>query len=193
VLAVTQLAVAFAVVLAVRIPTPKPQPNADQPATELSDADLRAQIDTYLGSIDTPIRAEQWAALGPRANPILEQIVRANAMPTRRAKAIDGLAALNGPDAPALFSEVARNEKEPVTVRLAAVRGLGRVASEARVSSALQPLLQHAKDPRVRAAAADQLVQRTNGKSCNLVRAQVSRESANGKLHFARALSRCGE
>lgn len=185
------LVVSLAVVLAIRIPTP--QPSADQPATELSDADLRAQIESYLGSIDTPIRPQQWAALGPRANPILEEIVRANGLPTRRARAIDGLTALNGPGAPALFSDIARNEKEPVTVRLAAVRGLGRVAPEARVSSMLQPLLHEAKDARVRAAAADQLVLRTNGKSCNLVRAQVSRESANGKLHFARALSRCGE
>jgi HEAT repeat protein len=189
VLAVIQIAVALAV--AVRVPAP--QTPADAPAAPASESDLRAQIDAYLGSIDTPIRPEQWTALGPRANPILEGIVRGSEMPTRRAKAIDGLAALNGPAASALFSQVARSEDEPVTVRLAAVRGLGRVTPQARAVPVLQPLLRTAKDARVRAAAADQLVQGTNGKSCDLVRAQVAREGSTGPARFARALSRCGE
>jgi hypothetical protein len=187
---VTQLA--LAVLLAVRVPAPPPQPSDAAPANEMSDADLRAQIDAYLGTIDTPIRPAQWVALGPRANPILEGIVRqADEMPTRRAKAIDGLACLDGPNAPALFSEVARETDEPVTVRFAAVRGLAQVTPAQRAAAALRPILQTANDSRVRAVAAEQLARRTNGKSCDLVRTQAARESRTGRAHFARALSLC--
>jgi HEAT repeat protein len=184
--------VAFALAVAVRVPAPRVEPAAEPPGNALSDAEMRTQIEAYLGSIDTPIRPEQWQALGPRANGVLAGIVRGNAeLPTRRAKAVDGLAALNGPGAAALFSEVAARESESATVRLAAVRGLGRVASDP--AAALRPLMRNAKDSRVRASAADQLVQRTGKSACSVVRAQAARENGHGRIQFERALSRCAE
>ena len=176
--------VAIAAVLAASLP--------DAQSKELTDDEVRDQVKAYLGSIDTPITAKDWQALGPRANPLLEEIARdPKQLPTRRAKAIDGLASLNGPQAPALLAEVAAHEEEPVTVRLAAVRGLGRVTPERRSVSVLRPLLEGAKDSRVRAVAGEQLAQRTHGRSCDLIRAQAARESGQGRGHFRRALSRC--
>src|SRR3954468_1671381 len=95
------LSILFAVILAAPgalRPQPKtvpPQAEEVTPKTELSDDDVREHVKAYLGSIDTPIHANQWKALGPRAVPMLEEIAKNHdELPTRRAKAIDGLAAV---------------------------------------------------------------------------------------------------
>src|SRR5436309_9821389 len=124
------LSIVFAAILAapgaIR-PPPKAAPaqGADVTTrTELSDDEVRERVQAYLGSIDTPIQGNQWKALGPRAVPLLEEIVKNhNALPTRRAKAIDGLAALGSPQARALFSEIGMRENEPINVRFAPARG----------------------------------------------------------------------
>ena len=165
---------------------------ATEPGAALSDAEVQQQVNAYLGSIDTPVTPDRWRALGPRAIPLLESVVRnGKELPTRRAKAIAGLAALNAPRAASLFAALAAKEEEPLTTRLAAVRGLAQVTPARRVPSTLRPLLEEAKDSRVRAVAAEQLALRTKGKSCDLVRAQVERESAETKAHFRKALARC--
>ncbi len=188
------IAAFFAAAGTVRPEPPSASPEEAEVVTkdELSDDDVRDQVNAYLGSIDTPIRANQWKVLGPRAVPLLEQIVHSDQeLPTRRAKAIEGLAALGSPNASTLFTEIAAREHEPVVVRFAAVRGLARVTPPRQAAAALKPILEGAKDSRVRALAAEQLAIRSRGKSCDLVRAQVERESEDSRAHYHRALGRC--
>jgi len=192
------LSILFAAILAapgsIR-PQPKatpPQGEDVTPRTGLSDDDVRQRVKGYLGSIDTPIQANQWKALGPRAVPMLEEIVKNHdELPTRRAKAIDGLAAAGGAREQALFSEIGRRESEPINVRFAAVRALSQVTSRSRAPAVLTPILQGAKDSRVRALAAEHLAIRSNGEACDAIRAQVERESKNARAQYRRALARC--
>ena len=172
---------------------PPPEDGQVDTKNELSDEDVRQQVDAYLGSIDTPIEANQWKALGPRAVPMLEGIVtNHDELPTRRAKAIDGLAALGDKKAPALFTRVAGNDREKINVRFAAVRGLARVTPRNQATHALKPILEKAKDSRVRAVAAEQIAIRSQGRSCDLVRAQLQRETGDARGHFGRAKKQCG-
>jgi hypothetical protein len=159
---------------------------------ELSDDDVRQQVNAYLGAIDTPIGANQWKSLGSRAVPMLESIVTSDAeLPTRRAKAIDGLAALGDKKASALFTRIAGNDGEKINVRFAAVRGLARLTPRHHAAEALQPILERAKDSRVRAVAAEQIAIRSRGESCGLVRAQLEREETGARRNYRRAMNEC--
>jgi HEAT repeat protein len=167
-------------------------PLASRAADEPSDAAIRDRVNAYLGAIDPPVSVEQWQSLGPRAIPVLQSVVKnRNELPTRRAKAIGALAGLHPPRSGPLFDTLAANEDEPLVVRLAAVRGLAQVTPAARVAPALRPFLERAKDSRVRGVAAEQLATRTNGRSCDLVRAQAAREAPDTRGHFRKALARC--
>lgn len=162
----------------------------EQPGADLSDAELRHEIDGYLGTIDTPIPAAHWKALGPRAAPILAALISdAGQFPTRRAKAVDGLAAVGGAEAPALFGKLARSEEEPLVLRLAALRGLGVVVPARHLGAALRPVLEGAKEPAVRAGAAEVLVQRAG--SCAAVHAQLARETDEVRGMYHRSLAGC--
>jgi HEAT repeat protein len=178
-----------------RPPVQKP-PAGDAPVQgkeELSEEEVKQQVVAYLGSIDTPIGANQWKSLGPRAVPMLEAIAtNPKDLPTRRAKAIDGLAALGGKKAPALFARIAGRDGEKMNVRFAAVRGLARVTPRNHAADALKPFLENAKDSRVRAVAAEQLAIRSGGKSCDLVRAQLERETTDARGQYGRAMRQCG-
>lgn len=176
---------------------PPPQPPAAgdqqvQPNEALSADEVREHVEGYLGSIDTPIKANQWKALGPRAVPMLERIAMdQNELPTRRAKAIDGLTALGDTRAPALFKRIASQDSEKINVRFAAVRGLAQVTPPAQAVTNLKPILQGAKDSRVRALAAEQIAVRSRGKSCDLVKAQLDRETDAARGHYGRAMKQC--
>src|SRR5205807_4971445 len=62
------------------------------PAEQLPPDEARARAEKYLGTIDTPISAEQWRAVGVAGAEVLEPIVRsAGELPTRRAHALEGL------------------------------------------------------------------------------------------------------
>jgi hypothetical protein len=177
-------------------PPPQQAPVADdqpvQPKEELSADEVRQHVEGYLGSIDTPITANQWKALGPRAVPMLERIAMdQNELPTRRAKAIDGLTALGDTRAPALFKRIASQDSEKINVRFAAVRGLAQVTPPAQAVTNLKPILQGAKDSRVRALAAEQIAVRSRGKSCDLVKAQLDRETDDARGHYGRAMKQC--
>jgi len=192
------LSILFAAILAAPgalRPQPKtapPQAEDVTPKTELSDDDVREHVKAYLGSIDTPIHANQWKTLGRRAVPMLEEIVKSrDELPTRRAKAIDGLAAVGGGQALPLFSEIGKRESEPINVRFAAVRALSQVTSRSRAAAVLTPILEGAKDSRVRALAAEHLAIRSGGKSCDAVRAQMDRESERARAYYRRALAHC--
>ena len=162
------------------------------PAAELSDAELRREINGYLGSIDTPIPAAHWRGLGPRAAPILAALISdAGQFPTRRAKAVDGLAAVGGAEAPALLGRLARSEEEPLVLRLAALRGLGVVVPARQLSAVLRPVLEGAKEPAVRAGAAEVLVARAG--ACGSVHAQLALEDEAVRGMFHRSVAGCAE
>lgn len=165
----------------------EPPTKAGDAQPPLSDEEIRARIDAYLGSIDTPIPASQWRALGPKAGPMLEEKAADHgSLPSRRAKALDGLAAVGSPGAPQLFMRLAQAEDEPLVVRLSAIHGAEKTLRKDRLAPALRPVLEGAKSPHLRRAAAEAL-SRHGG--CALVRAQARKEDDAEVL--GRAVSRC--
>jgi hypothetical protein len=186
----------IAVLLAALIAVPRaPRTGAtpQQPEQEqLSDAELRERVEAYLGAIDRPISAARWKALGPQAAPLLEAVIADEAQfPSRRARAIDGLVAAAPDRASQFVGAIARDERQPVVVRVAAMHGAGRVLPPSRAISELRPVLRNAKSAGVRAEAADVLARRQGG--CAEVRGQVARETSEHRAAFTRAMKRCGE
>ena len=171
-------------------PVSRPAPRASSAAfsdPSLSEDEVNARVVTYLGTVDRPTPPAQWQALGTRAAPLLQQIASdPTALPTRRAKAIAGLAAIAPSGAPELMLQLAGSELEPRAVRLAAVRGAAMALPEAQVGPSLQPILENAGDLHVRRAAAVALSEHGG---CEMVRARAARES--NALVLQRALSFC--
>ncbi len=172
--------------------SPPPAAAATAPAEQLSDSEIAERVRTYLGSIDTPISAERWRALGPRAVPALEAVVRAKGMPSRRAKAVGALSALGGTRARKVVLETARSEEEPFAVRASALRGAGRLLAPKDLAKELRPMLEGARDPSVRATAADVLARHAGSSSCEAIRVQAAREGNDQRAQFSPALERCG-
>jgi hypothetical protein len=159
---------------------------------QLSDVELRERVDAYLGTIDRPITAERWKALGPRAAPLLEAVIADKSQfPSHRAKAVDGLVALAPDRAAPIVGKLARDEKEETVVRVAAMHGVAQVFPSSRALRELRPVLQSARSAGVRAEAADVLARKKVG--CAAVRDQVARESDEHRPAFDRALKRCSE
>jgi hypothetical protein len=171
---------------------PPPDAAGRQEAQALPDEEVAARVQAFLGSIDTPISYAHWRALGPRAAALLLPLAKDSAQfPTRRAKAVDGLAAIAPPDAQALFVALASGEGEPLVVRLSAVRGLGQVVPAKRLQATLAPLLTGAKEHAIRAGAAEVLASR--GLGCAAVEAQLKRETAEVRGAYHRAQKACAE
>jgi HEAT repeat protein len=159
---------------------------------ELTDAERRARIDAYLRTIDVPVDADDWLALGPGAAPLLEAIARdPRALPTRRAQALAALAIVSGPGAAALLGELAAREDEPLAVRLSAVRGLAGVTAAERLLPALRPLLESARDVRIRAAAARGLADKVPDQACAAIQARAAAEDPEPRAYFGPALEAC--
>ena len=164
-------------------------PEQASPQQQLTDAEIRERIETFLGTIDTPISPEQWRALGPRGAAVLEQMAQdPKAFPTRRAKAVTGLSAIGAPSSSSVLLALAGSSQTPLTVRLSAVHGAPDVVPPAQLATALKPVLEGADNPNVRAAAAE-VLSRHGG--CSLVRAQARRE--DDQLRLQRALQSCGQ
>jgi hypothetical protein len=175
----------------VRRQAPSPAEVPEQ--QNLTDDEIRDQIETYLGAIDTPIGIARWRSLGPRAAPFLEAIAESpKELPTRRAKAVEGLSAVGGDKAKGLLAQLARTEDEPLVVRLSSVRGMGRLERGSQLSAALRPVLEGAKDARVRGQAAAALSERAPASACAAVKAQAEREDDESRIHYRQALERCG-
>lgn len=156
---------------------------APAPAPSVAD-----QVRSLLGNIDRPIPAEAWRALGPEAEPVLAAAAASGAeLPTRRARALEGLAALGGARAEALHLRLAADAAAPRIVRAGAVRGLGALLAPARLAGAVTPLLAD-RDPRLRRAAAEVLAGRAPAQGCAAVRAQAAREPGRA---LARAVQAC--
>jgi len=187
------IVVFMAALLAIpRGPRSGPAPEEPVQQQQLSDAELRERIDTYLSALDRPARAADWKALGPPAAPILEAIIADEGqLPSRRAKAVDGLVVVAPDRASGLVGTIAKDERQPVVVRIAAMHGAGRVLPPSRAISELRPVLRNAKSAGLRAEAADVLARRQGG--CAEVRGQVAREKSEHRAAFTRAMKRCGE
>jgi hypothetical protein len=162
------------------------------PAETLSDEEIARRANAYLASIDTPISREQWRALGPRAALVLEPIIEdGSAMPTRRAKAVEGLAAAAPERAALIVGKLARDEAQPVVVRVAALHGARHVLPSAKLVAEVKPVLEEARDAGIRGVAAEMLTHAKGG--CAAVKARVEREGPDERAAYERALKRCGE
>jgi HEAT repeat protein len=151
------------------------------------DPALRAKVNEYLGAIHG-VSAETWRALGPDAAPLLEEALARAPLPSRRAAAAAGLAAIGGERARTALVARARAEEERFVVRAAAIRGAERVVPAAELPRALEPALS-SRSREVRAVAAEALAGTAEG--CQAVRGQAAREGAGGKERYAKALARC--
>jgi HEAT repeat protein len=152
----------------------------------MSPDEIHDRIEMYLGTIHKPITPAMWQRLGPAALPELEKIARdPEQLPTRRAGALNGIAAIGSLTAPDLMLRLAKDEKQPTAVRVAAISGAGRVAPD-RVTQELQPVLQSAASANVRRMAAEVLAEHGG---CSAVRAQAKRE--NNSISMSRALKTC--
>jgi hypothetical protein len=148
--------------------------------------DVQRQVETFLASIDTPIPAERWKALGDDGVRALEPIARSGqALPTRRARAVAAAGLIGGERAHALAVSLAQDAAAPAVVRQSAVLTLG-----ARDAAVLKRVLSVDSDLQVRGAAA-QVLARSAPDGCAAVRAQQAREAPAWRPAFQRALKGC--
>jgi hypothetical protein len=160
---------------------------AGDPASGAPPPELRRQVDALLGSIHGPVAPEVLRALGPGVEEALADAARAEAMPSRRIRALEALASLGGPRAEATHRAVAASAA-PSAVRRGAIRGLGRLTGTAGAPRALAPFLERDPDPAVRAAAAEALAESAPA-ACPRIRARAQAEGDGDR--FQRALSTC--
>lgn len=166
------------------------QQGADAGAASVPATDLQQRIDALLRTRDVPVKTQQWRALGSAALPELERLAADRSeLPTRRARAIEGMVALGSPRAPKLLVELSQSEAEPFVVRMSAIRGTGRTLSASRQLVALRPVLQGAKDPSLRGVTAEVLSRHPS--SCPAVTTQARSEAEDWRARFHAALSRC--
>jgi hypothetical protein len=174
------------------LPSPRAPAAAEgvaQPA--LSDQDIQRRVQVLLGNIDSRNLADHWKALGPRAADILEPIVQsASEFPTRRAMALDGLVIAAPERAAPVVAKLAVDEEQPIVVRMAALRGVGKTAPAATAAKSLSKVLRTDRDPGLRGAAAEVIA---SSGGCDQVKAQVAREDPTARLAFGRAIERCKE
>jgi len=155
----------------------------------LSDEEVKSQVGAYLGSIDTPISRESWRALGPRgAAQLIAVLDDGRMLPTRRARAVDGLAMMGWSDAAPTVLAVASNETENVAVRFAAIRALSALMPET-ADAPLTLLMKTSKEARVRAVAAEMLSERVGG--CAVINTQLATETDEARAFFGRAQKQC--
>ena len=156
-----------------------------QPQTNghTSAAVVRGKIDALLGGYEHSASPDEWRSLGSAAPAILAAIASdQNALPTRRARSLEGLASFDGTST-ALFESLAKSEQEPLIVRMSAVRGLGWLLPESPRISALRPLL-NATHPQLRGVTAEVLAHTPGG--CSVIRDQAKRETEAWRSRFIR-------
>jgi HEAT repeat protein len=153
--------------------------------------EVRARARALLGAIDRPVPLEAFRRLGPQGEAALADLARSRDFPAFRARALEALAALRAPGAPAVHRRLAGDPAAPRTVRRAAVRGLGQLLAPSEAVEALRPLLEKDGDGAVRAAAAEALSHAAPRDGCAAVRRQAAREDRASRTAFARALGAC--
>jgi hypothetical protein len=161
---------------------------AEPPASE---AERAERIEVAMGMIHGSPSPGFWRSLGAEAVPDLAKIARdPAALPSHRARALEGLSYLGGDAAVAVLREQLVAERQPYSVRAAAIEGVGRALPAAEVARTLRPVLAGAFHPTERAVAAEVLAERAPT-ACGAVRARVAREAAPDRGQFGRALERC--
>jgi hypothetical protein len=175
--------------LLLAIPPAKAQPAAVP--VQLSDEDVRQKVTALLNNIDTRNLAGQWQALGSRAADLLEPVAQSSdELPSRRVKAVDGLV-LAAPDRAApVVTKLSLDDAQPVAVRMAALRGVGRTVAPEAAAKSLGKVLRTAREASLRSLAAE-VVAASGG--CVEVRAQVAREEPGLRRAYGRALAQCKE
>jgi hypothetical protein len=173
---------------------PQPPPAAPaRPAAQLSDAQIRERVETLLGNIDSRLPADRWKELGPRAAAVLLPIIESpDELPSRRAAALQGLILAAPEQAGAPSAKLAVDEKQPVAVRVSAMRAVAATAPSKEAAQVASKVLATSHHPGVRGVAAE-IVAGSGTEGCAQVKAQVAREDASQKPAFRRALARCGE
>jgi HEAT repeat protein len=180
--------------LAILMAAPGPLGRAPRSAPPRNAAEARARVAAYLDSRDAAVRPEEWRVLGPEGAKALEEIAQdPKKLPTRRARALAALGLVGGPHAPELAIELARRENEPAVVRMSAVRVAGSLLDEPGLMATMKPLLETAKNSRVRATAAEVLARRLPAEGCASVRAQSGREKVDARPAFERAVQACAK
>jgi HEAT repeat protein len=160
-------------------------------AAPLTDAEVRERVDSWLGAIDRPVPAPAWRELGAAAVPHLEAALRSDELPTRRAAAVNGLAAIGGPRARAAILDAANAEEQRFVVRAAALRAAPRLVPRAELAGALRPALEKARSPQVRATAAGVLARSGGAAGCAAAKAQAARETGEAREKVGQAAARC--
>jgi HEAT repeat protein len=157
-----------------------------------AEGNLEAQVDAYLASLDGSVRVEQWRALGVSALPILEKrALSAEVLPTTRARAAEALGLVGSSTHAQKLLALASSEKDPLVVRLSALRAAGQLHEESTLAEALTPLLTKDASPRMRATAADVLTQRLGTTGCELVKSRMKTEPGRNQRLYSPALERC--
>jgi len=161
-------------------------------APAMSDAEVRARVESLLGTIDRAIPADSWRALGPAAIPVLAEIAASeDQMPSTRSMALGALGAADPARAETIARALVDAPDEPLTVRETAVRTLGRVLSSVQLRAALAPALRSARPVGLRSVAAETLARHAGQEACAEVMDQVSLEPAADHPRFERAAALC--
>jgi hypothetical protein len=147
-------------------------------------------VETYLGSIDTPIPEARWKALGPEAGPVLFSIASNDVLPSRRAKALHALAIVDAARAGPLARAMAASPEQPLVVRSAAVWAVARSLPAAEAVAVLRPLLGAPSSIPLQRRAADSLAQ-VGATGCAALSAHAAPLGSEARAPFAQALARC--
>ena len=153
------------------------------PAQSQSSQNINAQVEALLGAYENSGSPAQWRSLGDAAIPILESVVADyNSLPSRRARALGGLAALSSGSA--TLQRVANSDWEPLIARMSAVNGLAQILLESDLIPALRPLL---NDPQwqMRGATAQALSNTPAG--CAEIAAMAQQETPAWRSRYVRA------
>jgi hypothetical protein len=182
-----------ALILAAALAGPgAPGAGAPAPRPPAGAAERAARIEVALGTIHGGYPPAAWRALGPEAVPELERLARdERALPSRRARALEGLSHLGGERAAAALRDLSRAEGIPFSVRAAAMEGAGRLLPAAELGRTLEPVLRGSRRTVDRAVAAEVLAERAPAEGCPAVRSRVAAEAERERAVFWRALARC--
>jgi hypothetical protein len=161
-------------------------------APALSDAEVRARVESLLGTIDRAIPPTSWKALGPAAIPVLAEIAASeDRMPTTRSMALGALGVADPARAENIARALVDASDAPITVRETAVRTLGRVLSPVQLRAALAPALRSASPAGMRSVAAETLARHAGQEACAEVIDQVALEPAADHPRFEKAAALC--
>jgi hypothetical protein len=155
-------------------------------ANQALSQNISAQVEALLSAYEDSASPARWLSLGDAAIPILESVVADyNSLPSRRARSLDGLAALSSGSA--TMQRVANSDWEPLIVRMSAVSGLAQILPESDLIPALRPLL---NDPQwqMRGATAQALSNTPAG--CAEIAAMAQQKTRAWRSRYVRT---CGD